>query len=233
MKKLKNISLQYEDGTSQNIGFNNLDVGTQMALVRAGLCDPPPEISSAKHYLILQWKDGWKEVLAINSDTADLIRYYVIRRIEDRGRIALDVGSQYPELTILERRPADLSRMLIVGDGSVKSYELQAELESYEGIFEAGGKREYKKYDKSNPYFKHSFSEGHEGISGIENSITEILKKKNLDSSALLSMDQVHRMLEYKEIAGLAGLKGSQKQSDVYGFIELILKGLTSQKNDL
>ena len=231
MKKLKNISLQYEDGTTKNIDYDSLDIGMKMALVSAGFCTPPSEISSAKRYFILQWKDGWKEVFAVNSDVADLIRYYVIRRIEDRGRIALDVGSEYPELMIIERLPAELTRMFIVGDGSVKSYELQAELESYEGIFEAGGKKEYKKYDKSNPYFNNAYSEDRDGIAEIENSIAEVLKKKNLNANELLSVDRTLRIQEYKEIAGLTGLKGSQRQSDVYGFIELILRNLIGQQN--
>jgi hypothetical protein len=229
MKKLRNISLQYEDGTTQNIEYGSLDAGMQTALVNSGLGEPPSNISSAPSYLVLQWKDGWKEVLAVNSDVAELIRYYVIRRIEDRGRIALDLGSGYPELIIIERQPAELSRLLIVGNSNVKSYELQAGVESYEGIFESGGKREYKKYDKSNPIFKNAFSEDRAHISAIEDSITRVLKEKNLKPDELLLADPDRRIREYKDIAGRCGLKGSQRQPDVYGFIEMILKDIAQR----
>jgi len=224
MKKLKCLVLEYEDGTQTRTDLENVDMSVKLALANSGLCSPPPEISSAKHFLILAWSDGWKEVKAINSDVADLLRYYVIRRIEDRGRLAIDVGTEYPELLIVERLPKEIDHILLVSDSGVKSYGLKIELEGYEGTFEAGGKREYLKYDSSNPQFQSEFSETTEIITHIESVAVVILDEKGLSPSELLSLEQSKRIQEYKDIAKTAGLKGIERQSDVYGLIEIILK---------
>jgi hypothetical protein len=226
MKKLKYLLLEYEDGTQTRINQDNIDIMVQLALANSSLCDPIPEISSAKHFLILQWKDGWREVVGIKGEVANLLRYYVIRRIEDRGRLALDVGAEYPELLIIERIPKDISRILIVSDSGVKSYVLQVELEGYEGSFEAGGKREYRKYDSSNSHFQNEFSEAPENIADIENAVSIALNNKSLQPNDLLLMEQERRIQEYKEIAKIVGIRGADRQSDVYGLIELILRNL-------
>jgi CRISPR/Cas system-associated protein Cas10 (large subunit of type III CRISPR-Cas system) len=99
-------------------------------------------------------------------------------------------------------------------------------LESYEGIFDSGGKREYKKYERSNPHFKNEFNETPGGLADIDNAVLEELKSKGLNASELLRADPNQRIREYKEIAQSIGLKGMKKQGDTFGLIELILKKL-------
>jgi hypothetical protein len=232
MKKLRSLLIVYEDGTEKRLDADEIDTGVQSALADAGLCTPPPGISQAKHYLILEWKDGWQEVMSINSGVADLLRYYVIRRIEDRGRLVLDSGAEYPELHVIERLPMEISRLLIVGDSDVKSYSLGLELEGYEGTFEASGKKEFTRYDRENPHFWSEFSEAPENLDDIKNAVAAVLNDKNLLPGELLSMEQDRRIQEYKSIAKVAGIRGAQRQSDVYGFIELVLKKLVRQEGE-
>ncbi len=226
MRKLKRLIIEYEDGTGKRLESGEIGTVLQASLADAGLCSPPPEISQAKYYLMLQWKDGWREVVSVDGDAANLLRYYVIRRIEDRGRLVLDLGIDYPELQMIERTPMDISRLLIVGDGSVKSYNLELEVEGYEGTFEAGGKKEFTKYDRDNPYFNGEFSEAPDITDEIENAVAAVLKDKGLAPADLLSMEQDRRIQEYADIARITGIRGAHRQSDVYGFIELILKKL-------
>jgi len=227
MKKLKSLKLIYEDGTEKSLELNEIDASVQSALAAAGLSTPPPDISQSTNYLIIQWKDGWQEVLAINSDTADLLRYYVIRRIEDKGRLVLDTGADYPELLVVERTPMDVSRIFIADNSGVKSCSLEFELEGYEGTFEAGGKKEYTKYDRDNPYFKNMSDKSPENIADIRNAVIEALSKKNFTPGQLLAMDKDSRIREYAGLAKAAGIRGVKTQSDVYGFMELILKKLS------
>ena len=168
------------------------------------------------------------EVLAINCDVASLLRYYVIRRIEDRGRLTFDVGAEYPQLFIIERTPREIDRILLVSDNGVKSYGLHIELERYEGTFEAGGKKEYLKYDSSNPQFQSEFSETSESFAHIESAVAGILSEKGLRSNELLSLEQSQRIQEYMSIARTVGIRGLKRQSDVFGLIELILRKLTN-----
>ncbi|MFC1920468.1 hypothetical protein ACFLYQ_01940 [Chloroflexota bacterium] len=232
MKKLKSLLLVYEDGTEKRLELNEIEAGVQSALAGSGLSSPPQEISPADNYLMIQWKDGWQEVLAINSESADLLRYYVIRRIEDKGRLALDTGNDYPELLVVERTPMDISRLLIVSGSDVKSYSLQYELEGYEGTFEAGGKKEYTKFESSDSRFQNVFSKAPENMDGIRNAVAAELNNKKLLPEELLAMDNDHRIREYADIAKTAGIRGVNSQSDVYGFIELILKILSGADAD-
>ena len=228
MKKLKSLRLVYEDGTEKVLGADEIEASLQSALAESGLSESPPEISPAGSYLIMKWKDGWQEVMAVNSDIAELLRYYVIRRIEDKGRLVLDTGAEYPELTIVERTPMDISRILLVGDSGVRSYSLEQEIEGYEGTFEAGGKKEFTKYDRENPDFRNELSTAPESMDEITEAIMATLADKNLSPDGLLAMEKDLRIREYSQIASVAGIRGTKRQSDVYGFIELILKKLAA-----
>ena len=121
MKKLKSLLIVYEDGTEKRLDAEEIDAGLQAALAESGLVSPPAGNSKSKRYLVLQWKDGWREVMSISSDAADLLRYYVIRRIEDRGRLILDTGADYPEMHVIERLPSDVSRLLIYSTSEILS----------------------------------------------------------------------------------------------------------------
>ena len=77
---------------------------------------------------------------------------------------------------IVQWDPAELTRLLIVGDGSVKSYNLDKEVEGYEGTFEVGGKKEYTRYDRDNAFFQGESSEAQENITDIENAVTTAMK---------------------------------------------------------
>jgi len=228
MKKLKSLRLVYEDGTEKVLGADEIEASLQSALAESGLSESPPEISPAGSYLIMKWKDRWQEVMAVNSDIAELLRYYVIRRIEDKGRLVLDTGADYPELTIVERTPMDISRILLVGDSGVRSYSLEQEIEGYEGTFEAGGKKEFTKYDRENPDFRNELSTAPESMDEITEVIMATLADKNLSPDGLLAMEKDLRIREYSQIASVAGIRGTKRQSDVYGFIELILKKLAA-----
>ena len=229
MKRLQRLVLEYQDGTQTRMELNGIDARVQLALAGAGLCEPTSVITEAKHYLVLRWKDGWQEVVAIHGDVAELLRYYVITRTEDRGRLALDTGSEYPELLVIERIPRDLSRLQIVSGGRIKSYDLQSELELYEGIFEAGGKREYLKYDRANPIFQDRSSEMSESPADIERAITAALNKEGTTAATILARDSDQRVREYEDIARAVGIRGLRTQSDVYGFIESVLKNMSGR----
>lgn len=228
--KLKNISLNYEDGGVKTIDVSDLNANIKSSLAESGLCEPVPGISSAKYYLLLQWNDGWKEVAAVNADSAELIRYYVIRRIEDRGRIALDVGAAYPELIAVERQPKEMCRITLVNDKTVRSYGLETEIERYEGIFEEGGKKEFKKFDRAENFFDGRFTDSEDAIKEIKNTVSGILKNMNVSPAELLNTAADLRPAKYKDIALAANIYGFNSQADLYGFIDLILNGLTGEK---
>lgn len=217
------LVVEYDDGSSRELSYAAIDGETRLRLAQLGLSPAGDHVGSAKHYLLMQWKDGWQEVLGVEAPFADLLRYYVIERIEDRGRLSLETGGDYPELLIIERTPRDLQAALIVSDDAVKSYALDTAVERWEGIFEAGGKREYVKFDKTSDKYPHEAAENKEALEAILASLKAALTQKNLDAAGVLAMDESTRVTEYKALASLANIRGSRRQEDVYGFIESMM----------
>ncbi len=217
------LVVEYDDGSSRELAYADIDGETRLRLAQLGLSPVGDHVGSAKHYLLMQWKDGWQEVLGVEGAFADLLRYYVIERIEDRGRLSLETGGDYPELLIIERTPRDLQAALIVSDDAVKSYALDTAVERWEGIFEAGGKREYVKFDKNSDKYPHEVAGSKEALEAILASLKAALAQKNLDAAGVLAMDESTRVTEYKVLASLANIRGSRRQEDVYGFIESMM----------
>jgi hypothetical protein len=178
----------------------------------------------------MQWNDGVQEVISADHDTVELLRYFVIKRVEDRGRLALNVGADYPELFIIKRKPMELSSLLIVGDNVVKKYDLRHGVERHEGIFEEGGKIEIFKYDSTDTRYPHEYSQSQESLSEMIGVIKKSLNKKNISAKNLLRDDQAQRIEHYKHVAGDIGLRGYKKQEDVYGFIDLLMRELAEKE---
>jgi hypothetical protein len=222
----KQLIVRYEDGSQKELDFDKLDETLQSELAKLGLCPPPGEIGSAKHYILMQWKNGWQEVIGSNKDTVDFLRYFVIRRIEHRGRISFEVGDEYPIFYVLRRLPMDLNRLLIVSKDRVSSYDLSTAIERHEGTFEAGGKLEYVKWDRTDSKFPSEMSDAPKNLDETLSALREALKNKGIDTQDLLGADPSRRIESYREIAKGMGIRGYQRQADVYGFIEFLLSKL-------
>ena len=166
----------------------------------------------------------------MDSNSIELLRYYVIRRIEDTGRLSLEVGASCPQLFIINRMPKDLDSLLIVDNDRARYYELESEIETCEGVFEAGGKREYTKYDKTDPGYSHSFRQGDEVLADLLHSLRRELYKDGLSAEELLTKDERAKIIEYEEIARRMGTRGKEIQKDVYGFMELMVTRLAASR---
>ena len=137
MSQPMKLVVQYDDGSTRQTEYAERQLRPGLPC-KEGLMPAGERVGAARHYVLLRWKDGWQEVLGIDKDTVELLRYYVIERIDDRGRLSFQTGEDYPELVVLERTPRDVVAALIVGENEVKSYALEESMERWEGIFEPG-----------------------------------------------------------------------------------------------
>lgn len=220
------LVVEYDDGSTREADYARVDGETRYRLAGLGLTPAGGHVGRSRHYILLRWKDGWQEVTGIDEASVDLLRYYVIERIEDRGRLSLETGGDYPQLLVIERTPRDVIDAVIVGDGGIKSYALDTSVERWEGIFEAGGKREYVKFDKTDAKYPHETNDGGEALAPILEALRRELDGKGLDAKGLLAMKEPERVAEYKALASGAGIRGSYRQEDVYGFIESMITRL-------
>ena len=226
MSQPRKLVVQYDDGSTRETEYAKIHADTRVALQREGLLPVGERVGTARHYVLLRWKDGWQEVLGIDKDTVELLRYYVIERIDDRGRLSFQTGEDYPELVVLERTPRDVVAALIVGENEVKSYALEESMERWEGIFDAGGKREYVKFDQTSDEYPHEVENDPARLEPVLEALRAELQKTGLQPPAVLAMTEDERVGVYKSLAAAAGVRGCKRQEDVYGFVEAMMARL-------
>ncbi len=111
MSRPINIKVEYEDGTSRESGIEKLSPDARKELENLGLLIEAPENDK---YVVVEWKDGWKEVYRASSETTDLRKYFVIERKEEVGRLYLERGEGYPELIQVLRKPNEVKRVSLL-----------------------------------------------------------------------------------------------------------------------
>ena len=217
----KRLTIEFEDGSKKTTAFSQLPRPAWLELSHMGLCPPPPTIPEpSKNYLLLRWKNGWQEVIAIDWDSAELLRYYVLERAEETGRIAIEVEGEYPILFSVKRLPKELDSLVIIGKTGTKRYPMEPRVKR-----EEGGKIEHIAFDRAERHFQSQSQETPGiGVQEIAHFLAEELNKRGLSAKKLLNMDPMQRIAEYKELAKVLGLRATERQEDVYGFIQLMIE---------
>ena len=215
----KRIVVEYEDGTRREAPFGTLSRQTQAELSSLGSAEAA---RTPKNFLLLEWKDGWKEVAAVDGRASELLRYYTLERVEEIGRLSLDAADAYPELLLIKRLPRHIENILFVGRESLQAYALEEKTAVKEG-----GKIEHILYDKKKPNFKmEDASAASRRFAAVLGSLNEELQKKGLRGSAVVAMSGEERRQLYSDLAHALGLRGNRQQQDVYEFLQLALEKL-------
>lgn len=159
-------------------------------------------------YVLIKWKDGWQEVVGIDRDALDFIRYYVIERVEYVGRLVVKRGEgECPGLLIIDRSPMDIEKVMMIEDGDECN------------LIQSSKYREGSRME----YHYHLQKGGKGFIEDIKRGIREFLIKKGLSPEVILSKPEKERINEIEDIAKALRIVGSRCQEDLIGFIELFL----------
>jgi len=227
MKTPKHLIIEYEDKSAKTIPFSQLDRSIWGELSRSGLCSPPTEsIEPSKNYLLLRWKDGWQEVVAVGQDTVDLLRYYILERVEETGRAVLETGVDYPLLLTVKRLPKELESLTIVNGNAAKAYHVEPKWKK-----EEGDKIEHVEYDRAERHFQpHAQETGKEDIQTMARLLAAEMTKKDLQPRKLLEIEPDQRVAKYKELAKAMGIRAMEKQEDLYGFLQLMVGKLAASE---
>ncbi|MCG6878522.1 MAG: hypothetical protein LJE96_05160 [Deltaproteobacteria bacterium] len=202
--KAKKIIVQFDDGTEKEAAYEDLTLQAQRELSRQPLLfDFIPECGEMK-YVLLEWKDGYKEVKAVDGTCTDINRYYVITRPEDVGRLSLNKADGYPELLEIIRTPLDLKQI-----NFIETHEISLDKSDREG----------KKIDH---FF--SFHSKGEALSTVVNEFRNAAKGEGIDLDALPSEDPDKRRDVFAQIAGRMGIKAFERQQDVLDFMDHLAK---------
>lgn len=224
MSAPKKLIVEYEDGTRRETAFGRLSSAGRSALSSLGLCEAGVA-DAGKKYLLLEWKDGWKEVAAVGGRAIEILRYYTIERTEEIGRLSMEVADGNPELLLIKRLPDRLERILFVGGDGPQAYALEEK-----AMVKEGGKTERFFYDKKRPEFKmEEPAAASARYTAFLDSLKDAVEKKGASVSGLLTMSERDRVPIYKEIARTLGLRGAERQQDLHDFLTVALEKLRNK----
>jgi hypothetical protein len=162
-----------------------------------------------RKYALLKWKDGWQEVVPVESDAIDFSRYYVIERKEHFGRLVINrPEGEYPGLLVIERSPMEISEIAMVDGGDGRELKQAA-------TYQEGARLEYH-YDLQRK----------EGslIEKLKDDIRQALSGRGVSAKEILSKPVPERRTEIEAIGKAVHVVGGKKQEDLVGFIELLLE---------
>ena len=164
-----------------------------------------------KQYVLIQWKDGWQEVIGIEGDTVDFNKYYVIERVEQYGRLVFDrPKGEYPGLVVLDRAPLELEKVALVGTGTERVMKQTS-------TYREGTRLEYNyELEKGSGDF----------YAEVVNTVKKALADKGIAAKDVLAKPEPERSKEIGELAKAAKMVGGKSQTDLIGFMEEVLKKL-------
>jgi hypothetical protein len=201
-----NLTLEYADGTRITRPFSSLPLPLQSGLLQQpafSRSSPDPENDN---FLLLEWDDGWQEVIKVDNDCREVNRYYVISRPEDTGRLSLTRENGYPELIEIIRKPLQLKKIHF--------------LDSF-GLNVASSVREGQKTDH---FF--SLEPAEPLLAEILSRFKKIVREEGVDPSRLQHPSSEAEIEARGKIWQALGLRAGQRQQDVYDFITFLAKNV-------
>jgi hypothetical protein len=198
------IVVEFDDGTRSAVPFEMLPTTLQSEILRQPFASKPSKTPEKEQYLLLEWDDGWKEVVEVDPACTELNRYYVISRPEEVGRLSLNRKENYPELIEIIRKPRNLQRLTL------------------SDTFELGpvySIREGKKIDHL-----YAFSKKGEALSEWIQSARKAMSEEGIGSQKLLSGRPSTLQDTFERIRRRMGIQAGQRQQDVYDFLAYLAR---------
>jgi len=198
------IVVEFEDGSTCEALFESLPETLQLDLMRqpfASKLSPEPE---KEKFLILEWDDGWKEVIQVDKACTQINRYYVISRVEHVGRLSLNKQNDYPELIEIIRKPLNLNRI------------------SFADPFELTLQRSDREGEKTDHFF--ALNREEKARPGMMDAFKAAVEKEGVDLRALKSMLPERPPEPYEKISKALGIKAGVRQQDLEDFIAFLIK---------
>ena len=198
------ITVTFDDGSMVRAPFESLPDSLQFEIMRQPFVSKPSPNPEEEKFVLLEWDDGWREVIEVDPDCTDINRFYVISRIEHVGRLSINKQDGYPELIEVVRRPLDLKRIAFMD-----TFELTLERSDREG-------------HKTDHFF--SLAKKGKGFSEIIAVFKEVVNKEGIDLKEFSSKEPSEVSKQCEKIRRKMGLRAGRRQQDVLDFIAYLVK---------
>jgi hypothetical protein len=198
------IIVEFDNKSKTEVPFENLPVSVQLELLRQPFASRPNPEPEKGRFVLLEWDDGWKEVIQVDDSCTDINRYYVISRVEHAGRLSLNSQNGYPELIEIVRKPFSLKKITFMD-----SFRLTMERSSREG-------------QKTEHLFKLTKEE--KADSEIVDILRKALQEEGINLQVLRSLEPAVIQEKYEKIRQKMDIKALWRQQDVLDFIAYLVK---------
>ncbi|MBW1802757.1 MAG: hypothetical protein JRJ85_18725 [Deltaproteobacteria bacterium] len=202
----KNMVIEFDDGSQTSVPFESLPMNLRIEILRQPFAGKPSTDPEKDRFVLLEWDDGWKEVIEVDAGCTDINRYYVITRPEDVGRLSLNKREDNPELIEIIRKPTQLQKITFMD-----TYQLTLDKSIREG----------KKTDHS-----YALAKAGDTLSEIRETFKKALEEEGMHIEELQSMDATQARDAYERIRRRMDLKAGQRQQDVYDFLAYLTGSL-------
>jgi len=202
-KKPHRIFVEFEDGARCEAPFESLPETLQSDIMRQPFASKPAPEPEKEKFLILEWDDGWKEVIRVDDTCTELNRYYVISRVEHVGRLSIHKQNGYPELIEIIRKPLNLNRI------------------TFADAFQVAPQRSDREGDKTDHFFALTKEEGAHRKRMDE--FKAIIEQQAIDLDDLRSQEPHAQLEQYEKIRKAMAIKAGLRQQDVYDYIAFLL----------
>jgi hypothetical protein len=200
------ITVKFDDGSMAIAPFESLPDLLQFEIMRQPFVSKPSSNPEDERYLLLEWDDGWREVIQVDAACTEINRYYVISRMEHVGRLSINKQDGYPELIEVVRRPLDLKKIAFMD-----TFELTLERSDREG-------------HKTDHFF--SLAKKGKGFSEIIAVFKEVVNKEGIDLKEFSSKEPSEVSKQCEKIRRKMGLRAGRRQQDVLDFIAYLVKSV-------
>jgi hypothetical protein len=157
-----------------------------------------------KKYVMMKWKDGWREVIAVEGDVIDFNKYYVIERLEQYGRLVLNrPKGTVPELIVIDRDPTGIEKVALLDSDDQRTLAAK-------DTYREGTRLEYN----------YNLPEGGDLAGEIAAKLKEVLAAKGMSAKDLLLKGDA----DIIAVARAANIVGTKSQQDLVHFLKLLLR---------
>jgi hypothetical protein len=198
------IVIQFSDGSSTESPFHALPAQLQFDILRQPFASRPSPEPEKEKFVLLEWEDGWTEVVEVDATCTEINRYYVISRPEDIGRLSLNKPDGYPELIEIVRKPLNLKKITFLN-----TFQLTLERSDREG--------------KKTDHFFELTKKG-DTLTDAVRSFKKVVKEEGIDLQKLQSQGPDHLGEQYEKIRRKMGIKATHRQQDVLDFMAFLAK---------
>lgn len=106
------VILEYDDGSKTSVSLEALSEHLQFEILRQPFARRPSQCPENEKFVVLEWEDGWKEVIKVDRACSDIKRYHVITRTEEVGRLSLNADEDgFPQLIEITRKPSHVRKI--------------------------------------------------------------------------------------------------------------------------